>query len=461
VSADDNQQTKLAGQLTPFAFFTIAFGAMVGVGWLPLLGSWLELGGSVGASLSFVVGAALISVIALSYMDVVRHAPIIGGEAAFAHHIIGPFTGFCIGWALVFSFIAVCAFEAITIGWLATSLLPALKGPEAYTFLGVTVYTGPLVIGIMTTAALTVLQVFGTTLTARAQDVLTVIFLIGVVMFVVCGIAFGDAQNLVPYFGDGSPDGWRGVFAVLGVTPVFFGGFNFAVQAILERKDGVTIDQVGTALFAAIALAAMFYVSIIMSAGFASPRALIVAAEMPAVAAFEKALPGHGLAEMVLSVGLVGLLTTWNSVKFATARVLYSMAENQKIPSVFTVVNAKYQTPTFAIVFVAVLTLMGLMAGQGAIDIFVGSASITIAVCYVVVGVCSIIIAKDTSGTIQPRRWLGLAVAIFVLLISLAQPFMKDPTPRMPVAWIAITVWMFMGALFYAATRRKRQQATP
>lgn len=65
--------------------------------------------------------------------------------------------------------------------------------------------------------------------------------------------------------------------------------------------------------------------------------------------------------------GLLGVLTTWNAVFFAAARVRYAFGRAGVIHSWFGRAHAKYGTPANAIVFVGVAGLTGTFAGRGAV----------------------------------------------------------------------------------------------
>ena len=49
----------LARKLRVTDYFTLAFGTMVGVGWLVLMDDWLGRGGPLGAALGFALGGVL------------------------------------------------------------------------------------------------------------------------------------------------------------------------------------------------------------------------------------------------------------------------------------------------------------------------------------------------------------------------------------------------------------------
>ena len=46
---------ELKRTISGFGFFALAFGSMIGVGWITALGGWFEQAGPVGAILAFVL----------------------------------------------------------------------------------------------------------------------------------------------------------------------------------------------------------------------------------------------------------------------------------------------------------------------------------------------------------------------------------------------------------------------
>jgi basic amino acid/polyamine antiporter, APA family len=65
----------LARTLRTTEYFTLAFGTMVGVGWLIVIDDWLVRGGPGGAMLGFMLGGLALMPIAFVYGRFVRAIP--------------------------------------------------------------------------------------------------------------------------------------------------------------------------------------------------------------------------------------------------------------------------------------------------------------------------------------------------------------------------------------------------
>ena len=441
----------LSGSLSAFQVFTLAFGAMIGVAWIPLLGEWLSKAGSIGAMLAFMGGGLCIGVIATSYLYLARKLPITGGEIAFAYHVLGPFWGFATGWMLIYTYCAVCAYLAISVSWITGALLPALRGAPIYHLFGEAINANSVLLCLALTAILTFLHIRGAQLAATAQSLLTMLMIASCIIFIGAGLMAGDTQNIQPALAHNTSAGpWLGIAAVFAATPLFYGGFNLAIQAIGERAPGVTMGKIAMALISAVICGAMFYILIILSASMAAPRGVILENEFPAAAAFEAALNNPAFANLVLFAGLLGLLTTWNSVIFACSRMIYALAQEGFLPPAFAKPHPKYETPHLAVIAIAILTFIGVLAGTGALGPIIGSAAATISIAFLIVSISAIALAnryKDKKG--RPLRNASFLISLLFVLIAMGEPLSGASDFTAPPAWIALGAWFGMGAVFW------------
>src|SRR5437763_10408671 len=81
-------------------FFTLAFGSIVGVGWMVVIEEWLTKGGPLGAMLAFLLGGLAITPVALVYSRLAARMPESASEIAYAASVFPPAVGFLAGWAM-------------------------------------------------------------------------------------------------------------------------------------------------------------------------------------------------------------------------------------------------------------------------------------------------------------------------------------------------------------------------
>lgn len=59
---------------------TLAFGAMIGWGWVIMAGDWLERGGVLGTALAFIAGGIMCGFVGLTYAELTGALPLAGGN---------------------------------------------------------------------------------------------------------------------------------------------------------------------------------------------------------------------------------------------------------------------------------------------------------------------------------------------------------------------------------------------
>ena len=127
------QLKRVIGRL---GFFSLAFGSMIGVGWITSLGSWFEKAGPLGASAAFLIGGLVVLVIGLCYAEVTQMLPVAGGEVAYAYKASGTSMAFGVGWCLALGYLSVSAFEAGSIGMVLAYIEPSLQVGPLYLAMG-------------------------------------------------------------------------------------------------------------------------------------------------------------------------------------------------------------------------------------------------------------------------------------------------------------------------------------
>ena len=142
-------------ELTLFNFFTIGFGAIIGTGWVLLVGDWMVLGGGpVPAMIAFAIGAILLVPIGMVFGELTAAIPISGGIIEYVERTFGRKLGFITGWMLLLGNAPLCPWEAIAISKLLTTrfaefpVLAWLRSVKLYTILGADVYLWPTVIAL-------------------------------------------------------------------------------------------------------------------------------------------------------------------------------------------------------------------------------------------------------------------------------------------------------------------------
>ena len=355
--------------------FALAFGSIIGVGWIVALGVWLGQAGSLGAMAGFLGGGTLIVLIGFCYAEAATMFPVAGGEVAYAYEMYGTDLSFLTGWLLLFSYIAVLPFESISVGWILSALFPGFEGPVLYRVLGEEVRAGSLGAGLAIMGVIVYVNYRGVRSMARVQELLT-FGLIGIsLVFVAVGLVQGDTANLQPHFVlDEEGTVWLGILAVFGTAPFWFAGFDTIPQAMGEKAEDAPIRLVARVILLSVAAALVFYLLVILVAAMALPRGELLALELPVAGAFEAAFGSPLLAKLVLTAGLFGILSTWNAMFYAASRVVFALGRAHMISAGFGDIHAEHHTPWRAVLFVGLIAALGTFAGRGAILPIVNSS---------------------------------------------------------------------------------------
>ena len=449
------EKASLKKELKLRQLFSLAFGTIIGVGWVTVLGKWLTQAGSLGAVIAFLAGGLVMIFIGLTYSEMAAMFPVSGGEVAYAYEAYGLKTSFMTGWLLSLTYIGVVVFEVISVGWVAGSLFPALEGHVLYSFLGDNVFLGSVLVGILGTLVLTFVNYRGAGMAATFQDLLVLGLLIVSAIFMAVGMMQGDTENLRPLFLEGtSTSWWGGVLAVFATAPFWYSGFDTIPQAMGEKAEGAPLHLVSRVVVLAIVVAAVFYAGVIIATSMVLPRSELTALDLPTAGAFTAAFGSPFWGRVVLFAGLLGLLSSWNAFFFAGSRVLYALGRSRVLPAFFGYVHPKYQTPTGAILFVTLLSLIGAFLGRSAILPIVNTGGLCLAAVFVLTCVGVFRLRKSQPDRPRPYRASSLLITLgalgsFVMLVlSFLQPYW-DESQRWPLEWTFLLVWGALGVLFW------------
>lgn len=317
----------------PIAVFGIVYDASKGM--VPLI---------------YLVGLVAMLFTALSYMSMSRAFPVAGSVYAYAARSIGPVAGFVAGWAMLLDYL----------------LLPTLT----YVVCAIAVHaTWPFVpepVCIVSLIVLsTVINYLGIETTARTNFVLLVLQLAILAVFMVAGcvaLARGTAGAhvaLAPLFNPAvlSPSL---VFGALSLAVLSFLGFD-AISTLSEEAKGGP-PAIARATILSLCLSAVLFMAQTYLASLFVLGRTSFSDGAPTNEAFYMiaALVGGMWLKFLVTVPgiLIGGIAGALSAQAATARLLFSMARDGKLPRLLAHVHPARKVPERAIFLVAAITLV-------------------------------------------------------------------------------------------------------
>ncbi len=443
--------------------FSLAFGAMIGVGWVTAMGSWLSNAGPLGAIIAFAIGSLLMLAIGLCYAEVTAALPLSGGEVAYSYKAYGTSKAFLVGWFLVFGYLSVSAFEAISISKVIRYLIPTIDYMELYSVNGSPIYLSSIVLSALFVLLISAVNYTGVKNSARFQVGLTILFIGLTFAFVIAGLLKGDWKNLSPLFSSSQTGSvTAGIAMVLVTVPFWFVGFDTIPQAAEEASESISFKTVGLLIPLSILSAVSFYILLIISTSVAAPWNEIINDKLPTAKAFELATKSPFLVNLILVTAIVGLLTSWNGFFLAGSRVLFAMGRGKIITPGLGKSHPIHKTPYKAVLFSGVVTFLASLMGPGAMISFVNVGSLCIVIAFFGVSYSFLTLRKKFPDLPRPFRTPGGSLFGFIGIFGSLCILLLMLLPNSPVAlawpfeWGIFLTFSILGILLWIFSTKSR-----
>src|SRR5690625_7354925 len=102
----------------------LAFGAMIGWGWVVTAGLWITEAGRLVAIIAFLIGGLLVLLVGLTYAELTAALPLAGGALGFSHKAMGRVASFSATWAVILRYVSVVSFDAVSLPTVVQYLRP-------------------------------------------------------------------------------------------------------------------------------------------------------------------------------------------------------------------------------------------------------------------------------------------------------------------------------------------------
>ena len=389
--------------LSAWDVLVIAFGAMIGWGWVVYTGDWITKGGVLGGMIGFLIGGIMIYFVGLTYAELTSAMPQAGGEHVFSFKAMGPLGSFVCTWAIVLGYVSVVGFEATALPTIVTYLYPDFLYGYLYTVAGFDIYASWLATAVIIAALITYVNVIGVKTAAFLQTALTIVIGVVGILLIVASVVTGSYQNVEAqaFVGLSGEDILASVLGVAMVTPWFFIGFDVIPQAAEEIN--VSLKKIGVILIVSIVLAVLFYALVIFGVGYVMNSSQIQASMkgtgLVSADAMALAFNSTIMAKVLIVGGMCGILTSWNSFLIGGSRAMYSMADSYMIPAFFKKLHPKYHTPVNALALIGLLSMLAPFFGRKMLVWIVDAGNFGCVLAYCFVAVSFVILRK------KHRKW--------------------------------------------------------
>jgi len=435
-------------------YFTLAFGSIVGVGWLVVIEEWLTAGGPLGAILAFLLGGLALVPVALVYGRLASRMPEAASEIAYTGAVFPPVVSFLTGWSMTFAYLVVCPYEAVAIGRLAAYTFPPLNALPLYQVGGHTVYLPHLILGIALTGVITVINYRGIRFSTRFQNWTTFGLLAVFCVFAPLGWWRGRLDRMEPPFshGAGLTGALLSTLAVLLIVPYFLTGFETIPKCAEEAAEDFHPQRFGGVMLLALAVGTLFYVGVIAAVAMLYPWQELGGKDFATAIAFREAFGSGWLVRLMMFGAALSLLKVFNGMFLASTRLLYAMGRRDLLAAGLGTVDARRHTPAVAIVLVSTVTLLATFLGRavlgpiaqvGSLAGALGWSAACLALCFGAGG--------QATGKVRALGVCGAVISLALVVVaawSFAWPH-----------WLAIAAWGVLGLLLWRRRTRTETKA--
>jgi amino acid transporter len=300
--------------------------------------------------LTYLIGLVAMLFTALSYMTMSRIYPISGSVYTYAARSLGPVAGYFAGWAILLDYLLLPALNYVACAIAIHATLPQVPGAV-------------WVVGLL--AFSTTVNYFGIEVTARINFILFWLQLAILVLFAgFAGVALlhharGAHPSLLPLYNPALATP-KLMFGALSLAVLSFLGFD-AVSTLSEEARGGSSAIGRATILSLVVCAVLFMAQTWLASLFVLDRIGFTPGDATNNAFYDigQMVGGTGL-KFLLAIPCVmfGAVAGAMAGQGATARLLFSMARDGRLPRLLAHVHPVRKVPERAIFLVAAVTLV-------------------------------------------------------------------------------------------------------
>lgn len=447
---------KLSRVLLGKDILALAFGAMIGWGWIVMTGTWIQSAGSLGAITAFVVGGIAIILVGLTYAELAAAMPKVGGEHVYSYRALGHFSSFICTWAIVLGYMSVVSFEAVALPTVVEHLFPGYSVGHLWTVAGWEVEATWVAVGLAGSVAMMAINYVGIRTAALVQKLVTALIMVVGVMFITGALFTGDTATMDPLF-NVEEGVIGGIMIVLIMVPFMFVGFDVIPQAAEEIN--LPFREIGRVLMLSVILAVFWYALIILGTGLMLTPAALSQSTLAVPDAMQAVFNAPWAGKLMVLAGVAGIITSWNAFYVGGSRAIYALAEAGMLPAFLAKLHPVHKTPVNAILMIGAISSLAPFFGRPALVWLVNSGGLGIVIAYLFVAISFLVLRQREPDMERPFRVSngklvgGIAAVLSVGMILLYLP--GSPSALTGLEWLIFGGWMLLGLAMYLWSRKR------
>lgn len=442
----------------------VAFGAMIGWGWVVSSGGWIQQSGVIGTILAFLLGGIMIYFVGLVYAELTTALPENGGAKVFSQHAFGTIGSFICTWSIILSYIGVVCFEACSFPTIIQYIFPGFLKGYLYTVAGFDIYVTWLLVAIISCVLITYINIKGVKTAAILQKMLTIVIAAVGMVLIIASLINGDSSNLEGqlFVGTGINKILGNVLSVAMVAPFFLFGFDVIPQAAEEIN--IPLKKLGKLIVFSIALAVAFYGMVVFAVGYGMNKIELAmslhGSGLVTADAMAKLFHSEVMAKILILGGMCGIATSWNSFLIGGSRALESMASSYMIPHVFCKKHKKYQTPYLSLILIGILSIISLFFGRQMLTWISNCASFACCLTYCIVSLSFLRLRKKEANLPRPYkvknyRFVGIMATMLSGFLCMMYLIPGTVCSMINQELIITVLWTIIGIFFAVGCKVK------
>ncbi|MFA4850800.1 MAG: amino acid permease [Methanoregula sp.] len=424
--------------LRPYELLLLGIGAVVGTGIFVITGVAAAEYAGPAIILSFIISGIICILAALCYAEFSAMVPVAGSAYTYCYASLGEIWAWIIGWDLILEYAV--SISAVAIGWSAyvvnllanvgVDLPPYLVNPPGIS--GGLINLPAAIIILLITAML----IIGMRESARLNTIIVIINISVILIFLALTYNHINPSNWHPFM----PFGISGVFA--GAAIVFFAYIGF--DAVLTAAEEVEEPQKNLpwGIIGSVVIVMILYVCVAAALTGVLPYGDYIQTSAPVAFALNQIGMPWGAA--LISVGaLCGITSVILVTFYGQTRIFFAMARDGLLPSVFSDLHKRFQTPAKITLVVGIITAV--LACFISLDVIAELVNIGTLAAFVIVAAGILMLRRVQPALERPFRCPLMPVIPLLCIISCCILIVMLPF----VTQLRFIIWMLIGLGVY------------
>ncbi len=425
------KKNSLKKTLGAMDLILLGIGCTIGTGIFVLTGIAAAEYAGPAISISYALAGLVCMFAGLAYTELAAMVPVAGSAYTYSYVVLGEFVAWLVAWGLILEYTVTAA--TVAAGWSGyfVGILHAggvdlpenlIKVPSDGGLINIPAVAISLFVGI--------LLIRGTKESVIVNRVLVAIKLFVIFLFIIIAAPHIKMENYANFF----PYGWQGVG--IGAATIFFAylGFDAVATTAEECKNPKRDLPIG--IIVGLGICALLYVAVsLVLTGIVSYTELNNAEPM----AYALRANGSNIGSALVGVGAVtGMVAVLLVMMYGQSRVFFVMARDGLIPSIFSKLHKKYETPYIGCIFITIA--VALISGFTPIHTMGHMSSLGTLFAFTVVSIGVIVLRLNRPELPRPFKCPALFIVAPMAVLSccylMYNLFLKTGKPFL--IWFAI-----------------------